>query len=48
MAQYPVEDTAGLFEAVNYLLSGPSGLGQNFQGFSSYQPAYVTGTFRQP
>mgnify|MGYP006279868405 CR=1 FL=1 len=48
MAQYPVEDTAGLFEAVNYLLSGPSGLGQNFNGFSAYQPAYVTGTFRQP
>lgn len=48
MAQYPVEDSAGLFEAVNYLLSGPSGLGQNFNGFSAYQPAYVTGTFRAP
>lgn len=48
MAQYPVEDDAGLFEAVNYLLSGPAGLGQNFNGFSSYQPVYLTGTFRAP
>jgi hypothetical protein len=48
MAQYPVEDEAGLYEAVNYLLSGPSGLGQNFSGFSSYTPVYLTGTFRAP
>jgi hypothetical protein len=48
MSQYPVQDEAGLYEAVNYLLSGPSGLGQNFNGFSSYQPVYLTGTFRQP
>jgi hypothetical protein len=48
MAQYPVEDDAGLYEAVNYLLSGPAGLGQNFSGFSSYKPVYLTGTFREP
>jgi hypothetical protein len=48
MAQYPVEDDAGLYEAVNYLLSGPAGLGQNFSGSSSYKPVYLTGTFRQP
>jgi len=48
MSQYPVEDGNGVLEAVNYLLSGPSGLGQNFAGFSAYQPAYLTGTFRQP
>jgi hypothetical protein len=30
------------------LLSGPAGLGQNFQGFSDYNPAYLTGTFREP
>jgi hypothetical protein len=48
MAQYPVEDQQGLYEAVNYLMSGPSGLGQNFNGFSSYQPVYLTGTYRQP
>lgn len=48
MSQYPVEDGNGVLEAVNYLLSGPSGLGQNFAGFSAYQPAYLTGSFRQP
>lgn len=48
MAQYPVEDGNGVLEAINYLLSGPSGLGQNFNGFSAYQPAYLSGTFRAP
>ena len=50
MAQYPVEvgDAAGTSEAVNYLLSGPAGLGQNFQGFADYKPAYLPGTFREP
>jgi hypothetical protein len=36
MAQYPVDSEDGLYEAVNYLASGPAGLGQNFQGFSAY------------
>lgn len=48
MSQYPVESDEQLFQAVNYLLSGPSGLGQNFQGFSDYRGAYLTGTFRAP
>ncbi|CAB4127595.1 hypothetical protein UFOVP94_10 [uncultured Caudovirales phage] len=48
MSQYPVEDSTGLYNAVNYLLAGPGGLGQNFSGFSDYQPAYVRGTFSQP
>jgi len=50
MAQYPIEidDQAGLNEAVNYLLSGPAGLGQNFQGFSAYLPAYLRPSTRQP
>ena len=54
MAQFPVEDQAGILEAVNYLLSGPAGLGQNFAGFSAYQPLdpvdyeYMTGNFRVP
>ena len=48
MAQYPVITEEGLYEAVNYLASGPAGLGQNFSGFSAYTPAYLTGTFRQP
>ena len=29
-------------------MSGPAGLGQNFDGFSDYNPAYLTGTFRAP
>jgi len=50
MASYPVEaaDTSGIVDAVNNLLSGPSGLGQDFGGFSSYQTAYITGNFRTP
>lgn len=49
-AKYPVEpsDQEGIVEAVNYLLSGPAGLGQNFQGFSDYNSAYLTGTVRAP
>ena len=50
MAKYPVEytDDEGVVDAVNYLLSGPSGLGQNFQGFSAYLPAYIRPASRQP
>lgn len=37
MAKYPVEskDQDGIIDAVNNLLSGPSGLGQNFAGFTN-------------
>ena len=48
MAQYPVTDEQGLYESVNFLLAGPGGLGQNFAGFSSYTPGWVTGNFRLP
>jgi hypothetical protein len=48
MSQYPVENEAGVYEAINYLLSGPAGLGQNFEGFATFVPAYITGTFRAP
>ena len=50
IAKYPVDvgDDEGILDAINYLLSGPAGLGQNFAGFSSYTPAYVTGNFRTP
>jgi hypothetical protein len=48
MSHYPVESGEQLFQAVNYLLSGPGGLGQNFQGFSTYAPGWLTGNFRQP
>lgn len=50
MASYPVEisDTEGIVNAVNYLMSGPAGLGQNFQGFSAYLPAYLRPSKKQP
>ena len=54
-AKYPVDigDNEGIVDAVNYLLSGPAGLGQNFAGFSAYTilgdtPTYLTGNFRTP
>lgn len=50
MSQYPIEngDQVATTDAVNYLLSGPGGLGQNFEGFSAYEPGYLTGNFRRP
>lgn len=48
MSQFPIVSEQGLYEAVNYLASGPAGLGQNFSGVSAYKPAYLTGTFRAP
>lgn len=50
MAQYPIEsgDQGAIAEGLNYLLSGPAGLGQNFAGFSSYTPAYIRPAGRQP
>jgi hypothetical protein len=48
MSQYPVQDQPSLINAVNLLLSGPGGLGQNYSGVSDYAPAYLRGTYRQP
>ena len=50
MATYPIGsgDTANILEAVNYVASGPSGLGQQLQGFSSYTSTNLTGNFRVP
>lgn len=50
VSKYPVEigDEEGQVDAINYLLSGPAGLGQNFAGFSTYLPAYLRPTVRQP
>lgn len=50
MAAFPAAsgDLEGLVDAVNYLLSGPAGLGQNFAGFSAYEPGWLTGNFRLP
>ena len=35
MSQYPLDTTSDLVEAVNYLLSGPTSIGQNFEGISA-------------
>ena len=40
MPQYPVSDQQGIVDGLNYLLSGPSGLGQSFDG--SYQNGLLT------
>lgn len=48
MAQFPVENEPALYEGINYLLSGPAGLGQNFEGFSAYELAYLRPTVREP
>jgi len=50
MAQYPLQegnDTA-VADGLNYLLSGPGGLGQDFNGFEQWTPGYITGNFRIP
>lgn len=50
MSKFPVEpgDQEGVIDAVNYLLSGPAGLGQSFSGFSSSAPGFLTGNYRVP
>ena len=50
MANFPIQagDEQSLIEGVNYVLSGPSGLGQNFSGYSSSEPATITGNYRSP
>ena len=50
MAQFPVTtgDPQGVIDGVNYLLSGPSGLGQNFAGRSFSDQAWLTGNGRPP
>ena len=50
ISKYPIEtgDTEGIADAVNYLLSGPAGLGQNFDGFSDYSPLVIRPTFARP
>ena len=50
MAKFPVErsDNDGIADALNYVLSGPAGLGQNFSGVSVSETGYLTGTVRAP
>lgn len=45
---YPITSGAGIIDGLNYVLSGPAGLGQSFDGFSSFVPANLTGNFRSP
>jgi hypothetical protein len=35
MSQYPIDDLESTIDAVNYLLSGPQSIGQNFEGMSA-------------
>ena len=50
ISKYPVEisDAEGIVDAINYMLSGPAGLGQNFDGFSDYNPKLIRPTFARP
>jgi hypothetical protein len=48
MAQFPVSSSQGVIDGLNYVLSGPSGTGQNFAGFSNYLPWDLTGNYRAP
>lgn len=48
MSQYPINTQQQLLAAANYLASGPSGLGQQFRGFSDYETVYLTGNYRLP
>jgi hypothetical protein len=52
MSQFPInyneQDSDSVVDAVNYVLSGPSGLGQNFSGLSGYNNTYLTGNGRAP
>jgi len=45
MSQYPLDTKTDLVEAVNYLLSGPGSLGQNFQGISAVGLDNVTSEY---
>jgi hypothetical protein len=48
--QFPIQtgnDTA-VADGLNYLLSGPGGLGQDFQGYQQWTAGWLTGNFRTP
>jgi hypothetical protein len=52
MALFPVEyslkGSEGIVDALNYVLSGPSGLGQNFGGFNNSYDGILVGAIRNP
>jgi len=45
---YPIAQGESITDAINYVLSGPGGLGQNFAGVNGTVDAYLTGNFRVP
>lgn len=48
MAQFPVTDQQSIVDGLNYVMSGPGGLGQAFAGVNTYAEGYLTGNFRSP
>lgn len=48
MAQFPVSDDQGILDGLNYVLSGPVSIGQNFTGFTSSDIYDFTGAYRPP
>ena len=48
MSQYPILTDIGQLEAINYVASGPSGLGQYFQGYMAWAPGYLTPNVHTP
>lgn len=50
MAQYPVTDVSAVVDSLNYVLSGPTGLGQDFAWFNSNGLTQydLTGNYRAP
>jgi hypothetical protein len=48
MSAFPVLTPQGIKEGINYLLSGPSGSGQNFDGYSAGNIAFLTGNPQTP
>jgi hypothetical protein len=50
MSSYPINggDDQSLLDAINYVASGPSGLGQPNVGFNTSTTGYVTGNYRVP
>ena len=48
--QFPIQtgNETAQADALNYLLSGPSGLGQDFNGYEQWTPGWLTGNFRTP
>lgn len=50
MAQFPVADKSGIIDAINYVLSGPTSLGDSFAYFNSngLEQWDLTGNYRLP